>query len=256
MRLPSYSTYWTSRFPGSMVGAPLPQVVFIDPNLGITGTAKEDDEHPPTDIQRGQAHVSDVVNAIRNGPYWKDSIIFITYDEHGGYYDHVRPPPAEQGGYRTPDGISPGQCEDLSAPPLSTKPGGGAECSVNPVSTTDTDVKDAEALCPQLAANPTGPYPASCASFDQYGIRVPFIAVSPFSKAAYVSHVAHDHTALLALIEKRFIGGAPPPHLTNRDGHAPSLEDMFDFDASPSLNAAVGSASPPAQDCTPSRVGP
>ena len=41
-----------------------------------------DDEHPPEDIQRGQAFVSRAVNAIRSGPYWKDSVIFITYDEH------------------------------------------------------------------------------------------------------------------------------------------------------------------------------
>src|SRR5215471_8992252 len=38
----------------------------------------------------GQAFLSQVVNAVRNGPYWKDSIIFITYDEHGGFYDHAR----------------------------------------------------------------------------------------------------------------------------------------------------------------------
>ena len=233
----------------------MPQVVFIDPNLGTTGTAQEDDEHPPTDIQRGQAHVSTVVNAIRNGPYWKDSVIFITYDEHGGYYDHAKPPPAIQGGQRTPDGIAPGQCADLSNPPSSTQPGGGAECAVNPISTTDTSVKDAEALCPDLAANPTGPYPAQCASFDQLGVRVPLIAVSAFSKPSYVSHVARDHTALLALIEKRFMGGAATS-LTGRDRHAVSLEDMFDFDHAPSLNAAVGQASPPAVDCTPSRVGP
>jgi phospholipase C len=70
----------------------LPSVVFIDPDFGVEGTSVEDDEHPPTDIQRGQWHVSDVVNAIRGGPYWKDSIILITYDEHGGFYDHAKPP--------------------------------------------------------------------------------------------------------------------------------------------------------------------
>jgi phospholipase C len=226
----------------------MPSVVFIDPDLGLEGTTLEDDEHPPTDIQRGQAHVSDVVNAIRNGPYWKDSIILITHDEHGGFYDHVGPPLAPQGGARTPDGIAPGQCADLSSPPGSTLPGGGAECATNPVSTTDTSVLDAEALCPKLTANPTGPYPASCASFDQLGVRVPLIAVSPFSKPSYVSHVARDHTAILALIEKRFLSGAS---LTARDKYSASLEDLFDFATAPSLNAAVGSASPPAQDCTP-----
>lgn len=236
----------------------LPQVSFVDPNFGLSGFTAENDEHPPTDIQRGQAYVSQVVNAVRNGPYWKDSLIFITYDEHGGFYDHARPARANQGaGARTPDGIAPGQCADLSNPPTSQQPGQGAECAVNFTSTTDTDVKDAETLCPALAANPTGPYPLSCASFDQLGVRIPLIAVSPFSKPHYVSHVVGDHTSLLALIEKRFLSqpGAAPLHLTARDLHAKTLENMFDFNHAPSLNAAVGSAAPPAVDCTPAGSG-
>ena len=226
----------------------LPEVSFVDPNFGTLSTALEDDEHPPTDIQRGQYHVSNIVNAVRNGPHWKDSIIFILYDEHGGFYDHAQPPRAPQKGTRTPDGIFPGQCEDLSFPPFSLLPGGGAECSWNFVSQTDTTVKDAEALCPPLAKNPTGPFPASCAAFDQVGVRVPLIAVSPFSKRSYVSHTVGDHTSLLALIEKRFMPGV---HLTRRDEYANDLEGMFDFDTSPSLNTPVGQAKPPQDDCTP-----
>jgi phospholipase C len=232
----------------------LPQVSFVDPNFGLSGTTLEDDEHPPTDIQRGQYHVSNVINAVRNGPYWKDSIIFVLYDEHGGFYDHAKPPRAPQGGSRTPDGIFPGQCEDLSAPPYSEQPGQGAECSYNFTSTTDTSVKDAEQLCPALAANPTGPYPASCAAFDQLGVRVPMIAVSPFSKQSYVSHTIGDHTSLLHLIEKRFLNfGGTEVHLTKRDQNANGLEDLFDFKNSPSLNTPVGSAQPPASDCTPTQ---
>ncbi len=233
---------------------PLPQVAFVDPNFGVFGTKFENDEHPPTDIQRGQAFVSQVVNAVRNGPFWQDSVIFITYDEHGGYYDHVAPPEARQGHARTPDGISPGQCADLSNPPSSQQPGKGAECSQNPFSTTDTSVKDAELLCPALAANPTGPYPEACASFDQLGFRVPFMAVSPFSRPHYVSHTVGDHTSLLAFIEKRFLNADDENgriHLTKRDQHANTLEDMFDFEDSPSLNTPVGMALPPASDCTP-----
>jgi phospholipase C len=229
------------------IGA-LPQVSFVDPNLGTTGRTLEDDEHPPTDIQRGQYHVSNIVNAVRNGPFWKDSIIFILYDEHGGFYDHARPPRAPQNGARTPDGIFPGQCEDLSLPPFSEQPGGGAECSWNFVSTTDTTLLDAEALCPALAQNPTGPFPAGCAAFDQLGVRVPMIAVSPFSKPSYVSHVTGDHTSLLKLIENRFMPGV---HLTARDQYANALEGMFDFNNSPSLGTPVGTAQPPQNDCTP-----
>ena len=195
------------------------------------------------------------MNAVRNGPCWQDSVIFITYDEHGGFYDHVAPPKAPQGGARTPDGISPGQCADSSNPPLRLLPGQGAECASNLLSgTLDTSVGEAELLCPELITNPTGPYPDDCASFDQLGFRVPLIVVSPFAKQHYVSHAVADHTSLLAFIEKRFLSLVNPDerlHLTNRDLHADTLEDMFDFTSSPSLNTAVGQASAPTSDCTP-----
>jgi phospholipase C len=251
---------------GAPGAAGLPSVSFIDPNFGLAGRKFENDEHPPTDIQRGQAFVSQVVSAVRNGPFWKDSVIFITYDEHGGYYDHVEPPAARQGQSKTPDGISPGQCADLSNPPLSQKPGAGAECSQNLLSTTDTTVIDAAKLCPEFATNPTGPYPDDCATFDQLGVRVPFLAVSPFSKPHHVSHTVGDHTSLLAFVERRFLstaadvedndndGGdtnATRLHLTKRDQHAHTLEDMFDFDRAPSLNTEIVPALPPTEDCTP-----
>lgn len=230
---------------------PLPQVSFVDPNFGLFGIKGENDEHPPTDIQRGQAFVSLVVNAVRNGPFWKDSIILITYDEHGGSYDHVKPPKA-QDGIRTPDGIFPGQCADLSNPPASLQPGGGAECSTNFINPADNSVKNAVDLCPELAADPTGPFPVHCAAFEQLGIRVPFIAVSPFSKPHYVSHMVGDHTSVLALIERRFLKtDAGVLHLTLRDQKANDLADMFDFTNSPSLNTPVTQAGPPLVDCTP-----
>jgi phospholipase C len=223
---------------------PLPAVSFVDPNFGLFSLAGENDEHPPTDIQRGQAFVSRVVNAVRNGPFWKDSIILITYDEHGGFYDHVAPASAPR-----PDAIDPGQCADLSNPPSSLQPGGGAECSSNFLSATDTSVNDAIALCPELAGDPTGPYPARCANFDQTGFRVPFIAVSPFAKPHYVSHTTGDHTSIAALIERVFLPAGA--HLTARDASADPLLDLFDFDRSPSLATTVGAAAPPATDCTP-----
>jgi phospholipase C len=237
---------------GAPGAGPLPAVSFVDPDFGIFGV--ENDEHPPTDIQRGQAFVSKVVNAVRNGPFWRDSIIFITYDEHGGSYDHVAPPRARQDHEPNPDGISPGQCADLSNPPASLQPGGGAECAISK--------GGAIGLCPGLGSNPTGPFPASCANFDQLGFRVPFLAISPFSKRHYVSHTVGDHTSLLALIEKAFMTSEEDgdgdrddadahPHLTKRDQHANTLEDMFDFNHSPSLNTRVGTAALPAQDCTP-----
>jgi phospholipase C len=232
------SAFFAEAEPGT-----LPQVSFVDPSFFpdqvINGGLFETDEHPPFDIRAGEYRVWQLVNAVRNGPNWKDTIIFITYDEHGGFYDHVPPPPASQGGALSPDGINPGQCEDLSNPPASEQPGGGAQCTIS--------ASDAASICPGFT--PTGPYPASCANFNQEGFRVPFIAVSPFSKPHYVSHTVADHTAMLALIEKRFLSlsGATSerPHLTARDLHAPTLEDMFDFDHSPSLHATFDEAPAP-----------
>jgi phospholipase C len=226
----------------------LPAVSFVDPGFGLLGKLTENDEHPPTDIQRGQAFVSQVVNAVRNGPFWKDSVIFIVYDENGGFYDHVTPPPAV-----APDAIQPGQCADLSNPPASLSPGGGAECSDNLKGDPNTSVVDAIKLCPALAANPAGPYPAGCAKFDQYGARVPFIAVSPFSRPQYVSHTIADHTSILAFIETAFLSDAHGgrQHLTERDRHADNLLDLFDFARAPSLGTTIGQAAPPVMDCTP-----
>lgn len=237
-------------FLASATGSPgvsqLPQVSFVDPSFY---GPDENDDHPPTDIQRGQVFVSQIVNAVRNGPYWADSVIFITYDEHGGFYDHVIAPPAPQGSARTPDGIFPGQCADLSNPPASQQPGGGAGCNAS--------VLQAQSLCPALAQDPNGTYPANCAGFDQLGFRVPFLVVSPFAKPHYVSHTVGDHTSLLAFIEQRFLTpggtGGGRPHLTLRDQFADSLLDLFDFDNAPSLNTPVSQAQPPATDCTPAQ---
>jgi phospholipase C len=65
------------------------------------------------------------------------------------------------------------------------------------------------------------------AQFDQYGLRVPLIVVSPYAKRGYVSHVATDHTSLLRFVEARF--GLPA--LTHRDANAIPPYDLFDFSA-------------------------
>jgi phospholipase C len=71
----------------------LPQVSVVD---GIyEGKAwLETDEHPPADAQLGQHFVYQQVAALTASPLWSSSALFITYDEHGGIYDHVSPPAA------------------------------------------------------------------------------------------------------------------------------------------------------------------
>lgn len=70
----------------------LPAVSFVKP-LG------PDNEHPGYANEiRGQQHVADLVSAVQNSPYWKDTAIVITYDEHGGRWDHVAPPKGDRWG--------------------------------------------------------------------------------------------------------------------------------------------------------------
>jgi phospholipase C len=70
----------------------LPAVCFIKP-LG------PDNEHPGyTNEIRGQNHVAQLVSTIQNSPYWKNSVIIVTYDENGGRWDHVPPPVIDRWG--------------------------------------------------------------------------------------------------------------------------------------------------------------
>lgn len=69
----------------------LPQVAFVDPHLGAQAPGRND-EHPPADIQVGEEFVSQIVLALFRSPVWPHAAMFLTYDEHGGMYDHVAPP--------------------------------------------------------------------------------------------------------------------------------------------------------------------
>jgi phospholipase C len=74
-----------------------PDFVFIEPKyLG----ADQNDDHPPHNVMKAEKLIADVYNAIRSSPaLWESTLFIVTYDEHGGFYDHVPPPPAVQ-----PDG--------------------------------------------------------------------------------------------------------------------------------------------------------
>src|SRR5207245_5136839 len=75
-------------------------------------------EHPPGLVSAGQAHVTSLVNAVMSGPDWASTAIFLSWDDWGGFYDHVAPPAVDQNGYglRVPGiVISPYARKDLIA---------------------------------------------------------------------------------------------------------------------------------------------
>ena len=69
----------------------LPQVAYVDPDFEH---AYSDSYHPNADIRRGEAFLASVYQAVTTSPVWSSSLLIITFDEWGGFYDHVPPPPA------------------------------------------------------------------------------------------------------------------------------------------------------------------
>jgi phospholipase C len=75
----------------------LPSVTWVTPRYQLS-------DHPPFSTKHAHNWVTDIVNAIMRGPLWERTAIFITWDEWGGLYDHVPPPPLDdvQLGFRVP----------------------------------------------------------------------------------------------------------------------------------------------------------
>jgi phospholipase C len=72
----------------------LPAVSWIDPNFvdfRLFGPPGSNDDHPPSPPMAGQELVLSLLTAVMRSPQWKKSLLVITYDEHGGFYDHVDP---------------------------------------------------------------------------------------------------------------------------------------------------------------------
>ncbi len=154
----------TAQFYSELAAGTLPSVVFLDAIDDAT------DEHPPTNIHLGETFVRNAVNGVIASPLWPRIALIVTYDESGGFFDHVAPPTA---------------------------------CMPHPAATAGYDTTD----------------------LNRLGIRVPFVVVSPWARARFVSHVVHDHTSVLRFIETLF----DIPALTARDANAAALLDMFDF---------------------------
>jgi phospholipase C len=81
-----------SNFFAAAKAGTLPEVSWIDPN----GTVSE---HPPALITAGQTYVTGLINAIMRSPEWDSTAIFLSWDDWGGFYDHVNPPRVDAEGY-------------------------------------------------------------------------------------------------------------------------------------------------------------
>jgi phospholipase C len=88
-RIMGHSEFYESARTGT-----LPSVSWVMPYSGVG-------EHPGAGepIWKGQRHVTKLINALMNGPDWEETAIFLTWDDWGGFYDHLEPPRVDLNGY-------------------------------------------------------------------------------------------------------------------------------------------------------------
>jgi phospholipase C len=81
-----------ARFMEDCAAGTLPNVAFVDPAFLGEGSGTSGDDHPHADIRNGEVFLNQVYQAVSSSPNWKHTVLIITFDEWGGFFDHVAPP--------------------------------------------------------------------------------------------------------------------------------------------------------------------
>jgi phospholipase C len=155
----SYDSYFVQHFANrtnlftDIAAGALPDISWVIPQANFS-------DHPPANLSAGEAFVANVVDAIESSQYWGSTAIFLSWDDYGGFFDHVAPP----------------------------------------------------------ALDPLG-----------LSIRVPFLVISPYTRAGTIVHSLGYFESTLAFMEHRWSLGCLGP----RDCGAPDLQDYFDFNMAP-----------------------
>jgi len=178
-----------------VINGDLPSYSFIEPRWFQYGQFMPSDQHPPHDVEYGEYLMADIYEALRRSSLWNSTLFIVTYDEHGGFYDHV---PTPLNGVPNPDGLN----------------------SVRP------------------------PF-----DFTREGVRVPFVAISPWLPKGIVIHgptasqmpsptSVFEHSSVPALLKSLF---NLPSFLTKRDAWAANFFNL--------LNVAETGITSPRTDC-------
>jgi len=148
------------------------------------------DGHPGySDPLDEQAFIVKVINFLQESGYWSSTAVVIAYDDSDGWYDHVMPPIVNQS-------ASPADAPGFCGTGVNALPG------VN-------GVAHAQGRC-------------------GYGIRMPLLVISPFSKPNFVDHTVTDQTSIIRFVEDNWLDGERIGS-GSFDAIANSIENMMDF---------------------------
>lgn len=169
-----------------------PSYVFLCPRYMNAEDGFANSQHAPWDVRFGEHWVADVYEAIRNSPIWERTLLVITYDEHGGFHDHVSPP------------------DQAIAPPDDYR------------SPTAYDA----ANYGYMFADDGTPKPEYVFAFDRLGFRVPAVLVSPWLEPGRIEHRRLQHTSVLATVRRMW--GLRSEPLTGREARAATFDDLLE----------------------------
>jgi phospholipase C len=199
----------------------LPEYAFIEPaHTAMPGeTRSTNSQHPDNnrlstaDFYAGEALIKSVYHALLDNPVlFERTLLLITYDEHGGFYDHVSPPAA-------------------------TPPGGRVWRSW-----TRRVGSFVRAVITRLRGGLVQKQPDF--GFDRLGVRVPTVLISPWIKPGTVVHTRLEHASIPATLRALFLPGARS--LTARDGAANTFHQVVRDHGLAAPRAHPGAAAPPA----------
>jgi phospholipase C len=180
---------------------------FICPRYADKDGQFANSQHAPYDIRYGEYLIADVYEALRAHPVWNKTLLVVTYDEHGGYYDHISPPTS---GVSNPDGLTSPTAYDKQ------------QAQANPK-------KNGYLLQPNYVFD-----------FTRLGLRVPAVLVSPWIARGVVDSTRYQHTSIFATLRDLYGIGT----LTKRDAEAKSFASVLSL-KSPRTDAPLTLKRPP-----------